>query len=353
MPRDQAVAERWLLAFVEALAVGRGLSPSTIRSYLAAVAYHWTVAGVDLDVWGRRVALALRGAERLWRERGTLAQPRLPFTADLVAAAYGLRHDPGWPHGCFAAVAFGYAFLLRRGEFLPGGDSSNAVRMGDVSFLWSAGRRRMRLSDAGSALGPLVALGPPQQLAVSFRRSKTDQLGRGAVRVVDRARDPRVCACSALWELAQRASPQQEPELPVFAGVPAEAVVTMMRRAAVLCGLDPSRFTLHSLRIGGLTQLLEAGVPPHLAQFAGRWRSDVAVRAYFRATQAGTRRVSEALTTPAGTAASLAVLYPSAVGSRRGRGRGLTSAGGRLPAGGRHRAGYPDGARHPAHRNGA
>ena len=40
-------------------------------------------------------------------------------------------------------------------------------------------------------------------------------------------------------------------------------------------GRDPARYGAHSLRIGGATAALAAGVPPQLIRLLGRWSSDV------------------------------------------------------------------------------
>ena len=40
-------------------------------------------------------------------------------------------------------------------------------------------------------------------------------------------------------------------------------------------GMDPARYGAHSLRIGGATAALAAGVPPALIRLMGRWSSDV------------------------------------------------------------------------------
>jgi hypothetical protein len=40
-------------------------------------------------------------------------------------------------------------------------------------------------------------------------------------------------------------------------------------------GLDPARFGAHSLRIGGASAALAAGVPPALIRIMGRWSSDI------------------------------------------------------------------------------
>ena len=49
-------------------------------------------------------------------------------------------------------------------------------------------------------------------------------------------------------------------------------------------GLDPARFGAHSLRIGGATAALAAGIVPAQIRLLGRWSSDVA-EVYMRMTQ--------------------------------------------------------------------
>jgi len=39
-------------------------------------------------------------------------------------------------------------------------------------------------------------------------------------------------------------------------------------------GLDPNNFSPHSFRHGGATYAFQAGVPEHLTQIHGDWRSD-------------------------------------------------------------------------------
>ena len=49
----------------------------------------------------------------------------------------------------------------------------------------------------------------------------------------------------------------------------------MIKALMQAIGLYPARFGAHSLRIGGATAALAAGVPPTLIRVAGRWASDV------------------------------------------------------------------------------
>ena len=58
----------------------------------------------------------------------------------------------------------------------------------------------------------------------------------------------------------------------------------MMRRAvkagAMRLGVDPTKFSLHSLRIGGACALRAAGAPLSVILFMGRWKSAPACLSY-------------------------------------------------------------------------
>jgi site-specific recombinase XerD len=49
----------------------------------------------------------------------------------------------------------------------------------------------------------------------------------------------------------------------------------VVKAAMEAAGRDPARYGAHSLRIGGATAALAAGVPPQLIRLLGRWSSDV------------------------------------------------------------------------------
>ena len=61
-----------------------------------------------------------------------------------------------------------------------------------------------------------------------------------------------------------------------FAGgapVQREHIASLLEKAAAAEGYSPSRFGTHSVRIGGATALLHAGMPIELIQRYGRWLS--------------------------------------------------------------------------------
>ena len=49
----------------------------------------------------------------------------------------------------------------------------------------------------------------------------------------------------------------------------------MVRAVMLGAGREPALYGAHSLRIGGATAALAAGIPPQLIRLMGRWSSDV------------------------------------------------------------------------------
>jgi len=67
-----------------------------------------------------------------------------------------------------------------------------------------------------------------------------------------------------------------------------------VRRVMWAAGQPPERFGAHSLRIGGATAALAAGVPPQLIRLMGRWSSDV-YEVYCRLSAQAALRVGTAI----------------------------------------------------------
>jgi hypothetical protein len=62
-------------------------------------------------------------------------------------------------------------------------------------------------------------------------------------------------------------------------------------------GLDPARFGAHSLRIGGTTAALAAGLSPAAIRAAGRWASDVYML-YTRCNMQASQRLATVIGRP-------------------------------------------------------
>ena len=84
------------------------------------------------------------------------------------------------------------------------------------------------------------------------------------------------------WLRARRVAGIPE-DWPMFCFTDGRAIRTTDVRTAVRCameaaGCDPMRYGAHSLRIGGATAALAAGVTPQLIRLMGRWSSDIYCR---------------------------------------------------------------------------
>ena len=121
-----------------------------------------------------------------------------------------------------------------------------------------------------------------REVAIEVRASKTDQYNVGTYRN-HYVSGEEVCPVEALRDLflafPERFGTGREAHLPLFRtadGGPLwrSAVQGILQYAAREVGLDPDRYGSHSLRIGGATALLHAGVPIEVIKRWGRWLSD-------------------------------------------------------------------------------
>jgi len=81
------------------------------------------------------------------------------------------------------------------------------------------------------------------------------------------------------WLAARRARGVAE-NRPLFCHGDGRAITVaqvreMVRKCMAAAGLDPAHYGAHSLRIGGATAALAAGVSPSLIRLMGRWSSDI------------------------------------------------------------------------------
>ena len=85
---------------------------------------------------------------------------------------------------------------------------------------------------------------------------------------------------------------------------------------AIMYGLDPSRVSSHSLRIGGATAMAAAGMSEYEIKQMGRWKSDVFLD-YARYTTQLLERAHCALAKKSFTVQSTSRLNPGCASQRR------------------------------------
>ena len=113
-------------------------------------------------------------------------------------------------------------------------------------------------------------------LFINLRRSKADREGKGCAVAIART-DSAFCPFSSMCRYLglRNASSASEPLFASRSGRPMTKAwfASRFRLICIGCGLDPKRYTPHSLRIGGATAMAQF-VSPTILKSMGRWSSD-------------------------------------------------------------------------------
>lgn len=133
-------------------------------------------------------------------------------------------------------------------------------------------------------------------LVVTIRRSKTDQEGAGVTVGLPYGSDRSTCPVRTLQSWIQEGGITDGPLYrsvdrhgTVGASLTGRSVATIVKRAALGAGLDPSKYAGHSLRSGLATSAAKAGKSDRAIMKQGRWTSRTMVDRYVReATILGT-----------------------------------------------------------------
>ena len=227
-----------------------GLAVSSIRVALAAIRTAHQLAGVGLDLSQPRFRMTLEGVVRSRGVRPT--RQAAPAVPDVLAKMLAALPSPESPLGIRnrAMLLLGFGAALRRSELV-------ALCIGDVARV------------------------PGRGLTVLVQRSKTDQQGRGQdVAIWANPADPLTCPLSALerWLAVREAavdistcfSAEARNARPLFCGMSKagrlsgvelsdKAVARLVKAAAEAAGLDPERYSGHSLRAGLATAAGDQG----------------------------------------------------------------------------------------------
>jgi hypothetical protein len=181
----------------------------------------------------------------------------------------------------------GFYWLLRPAEYLAGSGEgrSQAFRLQDISF--EAGIRHYPAADA--SLND-VNVNRITRASLTF----TDQKNAVRGELISHAptAHPLLCPCKALARVAAHLRAHScLPETPICtyydgAGEPQLAkpqlITNALRHSATalehLTGISAKLLSARSLRPGGATALLCAGIDPNVIQLLGRWKSDAMLR---------------------------------------------------------------------------
>lgn len=303
LPPSDVAATDTLLRFIEWLHSDRGLRPSSMAAYVSAVRFDWhrslrrdPSAGSPLPGSFLAALAASSTLEPLFRR---------PFPSDWLPLSFDLSADPVVP----LAFTIGFVFFLRVSEYLSVRSKEGAL----VTQLLAA-----HLWAHDGALHLFIA------------KSKTDLARRGS-------QHQRVACGGALcpvrlFEAYAASRPQPvAPDSPALvwsdgSHFTADDFNTLIKQVAARAGGDPSLFSSHSMRSGGVTAFHAAGANIATCIREGRWASIEGLMKYLRLDPSvGASRTAAMLGPLAACAAALAG------GVSRAPGRFLREFDGSLP----------------------
>ncbi|MDN5697804.1 MAG: tyrosine-type recombinase/integrase [Rubrobacter sp.] len=238
---------------------GRGLKAATINRRLTAISVMHKAARVESPTEDQRVRDVLKGIRR---EHGSYQQGAAALlTSTIRRMILAMPDDTDKEQKASARDAalllVGYAGAFRRSELA-------SLRVKDVEFT-------------------------EEGLTILLRRSKTDQEGRGLRKGLPYGSNRQTCPVRSLkaWlEVLGREEGALFCRIDRYGnigdGISDRAICDVVKKRARNAGLDPARYSGHSLRAGLATEAAAAGVPEKSIMRQGDWKNIATVMRYVR-----------------------------------------------------------------------
>jgi hypothetical protein len=207
-----------------------------------------------------RLTLLLQGIKRLSSPKQKKQPITTPFLRLLRRTLDFSRPRQRLLWGC---VLIGYFFMLRRSEFL---------RIGHRRHFYCLKNRNAFYSDKH---GKQVKFRSATSVTIGLEGAKNDQYGRGAWRTMHASGDDSICPLRGLHHVKKaRRDLHLHPEAHLCGDLTSQAVTQAIKRTARLAGVPPSKYSTHSIRIGGSTALVAGGADRLSIKLLGRWASN-------------------------------------------------------------------------------
>ena len=259
LPAQPATVNDFVTAQAEA-----GAKPATIAVKVAAISAAHKTAGQPDPTKAEEVRLVLAGIRR---KLGTRPQKKAPIGRAELAAMVAALPDSLAGKRNRALILLGFAGAFRRSELV-------ALDVEDL-----------RING---------------ELKVTIRKSKTDQEGRGMVKVIPRFNNDLcpVAALTAWLDAAEIKSGAVFCEIDKWGHshgrLTGQSVARIVKAVASGAGLDPRQFAGHSLRSGFITTAYAAGASAtDIAEVSGHKSLDV-LRGYIQDAGLGGKRAIRA-----------------------------------------------------------
>lgn len=248
IPASDVMVAEYLAAYAETLSV------ATLERRLATLSKAHSALGIESPTRSHLVKITLRGIRRC---HGAPQRQAAPLLQDDIAAIFGAMGDRLKDRRDRALILIGFLGAFRRSELC-------AINSNDIEFFQD---------------GVLITL----------RGSKTDQERRGRVVAIG-VGEAGYCPIRALSEWLSAGGIADGP---VFRAVSRnervsdralspEAVNLIIKARVKAIGLDPARYSGHSLRAGFATAAAHAGVPTWKIRAQTGHKSEMMLERYIR-----------------------------------------------------------------------
>jgi hypothetical protein len=256
------------------------LAPRTVGTYMSGVKKYLQNQGVSTAFFqGSQYILNTTAAlaHEYRRQANRTAQDaiRMPITMDMILS-YHTHSAPGADpikHMALgAAQLLGFTMVARVSEYLYTKRSKHWLTTDRIVFETDSNVTvPAHLVHQNSHL-------TPRSVTIHVRSKKNDQVGRGYRYHFQRAgAGEAYCIASSLWEYALAARPLAGKSLfyvpQINWTLKACHLSAHLKRLGDYFGLDTTRISTHSLRIGGASTLAAAGLSDSEIQRMGDWRS--------------------------------------------------------------------------------
>jgi hypothetical protein len=267
-----------LVSFAEP---GQTVAPRTAGVYVSAVKKFLQNNGVetrfmDNSQYIRNTKAGLAQLHRIRTNRTDADRERIVVTSDMIRVYYVFDGgaDPTLPQqAVYTAEMLGFTIVARVSEYLQTDASAHLLTATEVVF------ELMNGQIIPSHLAYKHLMEKPKAVSILIRSKKNDKRGRG-FKYYFPATGPEAtyCITTIMWTYAARARPIPGrsffhiPELQWTLKPP--YLATRLKQMGMHFGLDPSRISSHSLRIGGATTLAAAGLTDGDIRGMGDWKSN-------------------------------------------------------------------------------
>lgn len=271
-----------LLSYIASMYGDEGLSHITVGTYLSGVRYFFSQAHKNIDCFEEPIIAQTRSSlAYLSAQEHSLSEKKtLPVTCDMIVWARDV-YFPSLPQTWYndaiiTGMIIAFCCLFRQSELLISA-ANHYLRGRDVVFgVATIDSPEQLISPREAHLYPFESV---VSVSITAHSGKTDWEGEGHrlyFTVNDTLNGYGFDLVRTMFGYAQRARPKDNDAFLMHSDtnmLKYDRMNAAIKDIASKFKFDPSRFSMHSLRIGGASALAAAGAPTHYIQKMGRWKS--------------------------------------------------------------------------------